>query len=283
MRTIISAAEMKAAGQAERAAGRSVGLVPTMGALHDGHLSLVRACRERADVVVVSLFVNPIQFGPNEDFTRYPRDLERDAGLLREAGAHILFAPEAAEMYPAGFRTRVEIEGLQDKLCGASRPGHFRGVCTVVLKLFHLVEPAVAVFGQKDAQQAIILKRMTRDLDLGLVIDVRPIVRETDGLAMSSRNAYLSPKERAAALVLSRALGEVRAAVRQGTLDAAVLKARMASILAAEPLARVDYAAIVDPEGLDPVAEVRAGDLVALAVHIGRTRLIDNWVVDSKG
>ncbi len=280
MRTIVGAAEMREAARSAKAGGLQVGLVPTMGALHEGHLSLVRACREKSGWTVVSLFVNPIQFGPREDFARYPRDLEKDASLLRAAGADILFAPTEVEMYPPGFRTRVEVDGLQDKLCGASRPGHFKGVCTVVLRLFRIVEPDLAVFGQKDAQQVMILKRMTRDLDLPTVIDVQPIHREADGLAMSSRNAYLNPEERIAAKVLSRALEEARRTVASGRRDAGRILGAMNAVLAAEPLARVEYAVLVDPESLDPTAEARPGDLAALAVIIGRTRLIDNWIVE---
>ncbi len=280
MRIIATAAEMRAAVRTARAEGRTVGLVPTMGALHEGHLSLVRACREAAGLTVVSLFVNPIQFGPREDFSSYPRDLEGDAKLLRATGADILFAPGVEEMYPPGFRTRIEVEGLQDKLCGASRPGHFKGVCTVVVRLFRLVEPDLAVFGQKDAQQVLILKRMVRDLDLPTRIHVGPIVREADGLAMSSRNAYLAPPERIAARVLSRALAAARDAVGSGRRSAAEVLAAMTAVLAAEPLARIEYAVLVDPESLEPAAEARPGDLAALAVRIGRTRLIDNWIVD---
>ncbi len=280
MRTIASAGPMKAAVRDARAEGLRIGLVPTMGALHEGHLSLVRACREKAGLTVVSLFVNPIQFGPQEDFARYPRDLERDAALLRDAGADILFAPTVAEMYPDGFRTRVEVEGLQDKLCGASRPGHFKGVCTVVLRLFRIIEPDLAVFGQKDAQQALILRRMVRDLDLPTALDVRPIVREADGLAMSSRNAYLSAAERIAARVLGRALEAVRTTVASGRRETADVLAAMRTVLAAEPLADVEYAALVDPDSLEPSPRARPGDLAALAVRIGRTRLIDNWIVE---
>jgi pantoate--beta-alanine ligase len=280
MRTIAAAAEMREAVRRARKEGLRIGLVPTMGALHEGHLSLVRACRETAGLTVVSLFVNPIQFGPQEDFARYPRDLDRDAAMLREAGADILFAPTVAEMYPDGFRTRIEVEGLQDKLCGASRPGHFKGVCTVVLRLFRIVEPDLAVFGQKDAQQALILRRMVRDLDLPTSLDIRPIVREPDGLAMSSRNAYLDPAERIAARVLRRALEAARATVASGRRETAEVLASMRAVLTAEPRASVEYAALVDPESLEPAPRARPGDLAALAVRIGRTRLIDNWIVE---
>jgi len=283
MRTIGPPAAMKAAIHAEKAAGRTIGFVPTMGALHEGHLSLVRASKSETDVTVVSIFVNPHQFGPQEDFARYPRDLAKDAALLEGEGVDYIFHPAEAEIYPSGFRTSVEVPGLQDKLCGRSRPGHFRSVCTVVLKLFEIVRPDIAVFGQKDAQQAIILKRLVRDLDLDVWIDVRPIVREPDGLAMSSRNQYLAPEERRAALVLSRSLTEAERAIRGGEHRAPVLIERMALAVQAEPLARLEYAEIVDPDSLDPVAEAGPGALVALAVRIGRTRLIDNFIVPKQG
>lgn len=274
---------MTEAVRAEKASGRTIGFVPTMGFLHEGHLSLVRASKSRTDTTVVSIFVNPVQFGPDEDLARYPRDVDRDTTLLEAAGVDILFLPEPAEVYPPGYKTYVEVRELQDRLCGRLRPGHFLGVATVVLKLFHIVSPGIAFFGQKDAQQAIVLKRMTADLNLDVDIDVRPIVREPDGLALSSRNVYLNPAERRAALVLSRSLGEARRAVDGGERRTGVILSRMRVVLEAEPLARVDYAEIVDPETLDPATEVRPGTLVALAVTIGRTRLIDNWIVAEKG
>jgi pantoate--beta-alanine ligase len=282
MRIVSSVADMAAASSRMRRDGRSIGLVPTMGFLHDGHLSLVRAARRAADAVVVSIFVNPTQFGPNEDFARYPRDLARDAALLEGESVDILFHPEAADMYPEGFKTFIEVHDLQNKLCGASRPGHFRGVCTVVLKLFEIVRPDIAVFGQKDAQQAIILRRMARDLNLGVNVDVRPIVREKDGLALSSRNTYLSPAERRAALVLSRSLKGAEDKIAAGEKRADVLRTGIKAVLELEPLARVDYVAIVDPVALDPVSEVGPGTLIALAAYFGKTRLIDNILVGPK-
>jgi pantoate--beta-alanine ligase len=283
VKTITTIAEMKAAVRGERNAGRTIGFVPTMGALHEGHLSLVRASRSRADATVVSIFVNPKQFGPQEDFGRYPRDPAGDAALLEGEGTDFLFTPPAEEMYPSGFRTAVEVEGLQDKLCGRTRPGHFRGVCTIVLKLFQIVRPDVAFFGQKDAQQALILKKMSRDLDLDVVLDIRPIVRESDGLAMSSRNKYLSAAERTAALVLSRGLAETAVAIRGGERRSAVLIEHLTETIRREQAARIDYIEIVDAETLEPAPDAGEGRLVALAAQFGRTRLIDNMIVSRKG
>ncbi len=282
MRILNAILDMKAAIRGERSAGRKIGFVPTMGGLHEGHLSLVRSSRAAADVTVVSIFVNPTQFGPGEDLDRYPRDLPRDADRLRAEGVDYLFCPEAGEMYPPGFRTSVEVGELQDRLCGRTRPGHFRGVATVVLKLFHIVQPDIAFFGRKDAQQAILLRRMARDLDLDVRLDVRPTVREPDGLAMSSRNSYLSVDERRAALVLSRSLNEARAVIQAGERRPEAVRARMKALIETEPLARVDYAEIVDPETLGPADQVTEGTLVALAVFVGRTRLIDNIIIGDK-
>ncbi len=283
MRTFTTIAAMKAAVREEKGLGKTVGLVPTMGSLHEGHLGLVRASKAKADVTVVSIFVNPRQFGPQEDLARYPRDLEGDAAILEKEGTDILFVPEVAEMYPQAFRTAVEVEGLQDRLCGKSRPGHFRGVCTIVLKLFQIVRPDIAFFGQKDAQQALILKRMTADLDLDVVLDVRPIVREADGLAMSSRNTYLSPAERKAALVLSRSLAEAGEAIRRGERRSDRLIELMTGLIRREPAARIDYVEIVDADTLDPAPDAGAGRLIALAVCFGPKRLIDNMIVPGEG
>lgn len=279
MRTIRSLAEMTAASREARAAGRTVGLVPTMGFLHEGHLSLVRDCRRKADVTVVSIFVNPLQFGPREDFRDYPRDIARDSALLEREGVDVLFCPEAGEMYPPGYRTFVEVTGLEDKLCGRSRPGHFRGVATVVLKLFDIVQPDAAFFGQKDAQQALIIRRLAADLDLSLSVEVRPIVREPDGLAMSSRNTYLGPEERRAALVLWKGLQATRESFDRGERKAEALLEALREPVVGEPLARLDYAELVDPETLEPVARVERETLAALAVYVGRTRLIDNIIL----
>jgi pantoate--beta-alanine ligase len=247
-----------------------------MGYLHKGHLSLVAESKRRTDVTVVSIFVNPTQFGPNEDFKKYPRDLEKDAAYLKAAGVDALFHPEAAEIYPPGYRTYVEVEGLQDRLCGRSRPGHFRGVATVVMKLFDIVAPDRAFFGAKDAQQVLIIRRMAADLDLDVEVVTCPLVREPDGLALSSRNAYLGPAERQAALVLSTSLRWAERAVAAGERDAERIVAGVRAVIEAEPLARIDYVEAVDPETLEPVAGVRGEVLLALAVFVGPTRLIDN-------
>jgi pantoate--beta-alanine ligase len=276
MTIVKSVATMKALAREWRREGKRIGFVPTMGYLHEGHLSLVRESKGRADVTVVSIFVNPTQFGPNEDFAKYPRDLAQDSAFLKEAGVDALFYPEASEIYPAGYRTYVEVEGLQDRLCGRSRPGHFRGVATVVLKLFEIVSPDFAFFGAKDAQQVLIIKRLAADLDLDVEIVTCPIVREPDGLALSSRNAYLDPAGRRAARVLSTSLRWAEKAVAAGERDASRLVSGIRAILDAEPLARVDYVEAVDPGTLDPVAELRGEVLVALAVFVGPTRLIDN-------
>ena len=255
------------------------GLVPTMGALHLGHLSLVSRARAECDHVGVSIFVNPTQFGPNEDLSRYPRDLERDLGLLRPLGVDVVWAPAPAEVYPSGFQTRIAIEGVGAPLEGVHRPGHFQGVATVVTKLFNVFAPARAYFGQKDAQQAAVIKRLARDLNFPVTIVVCPTVREPDGLAMSSRNSYLSAEERRAATVLYRALTAAKSRYDAGEHDAGVLRATMQSILAAEPLARVDYVSAASADALDELDRVRAGALLSLAVRIGSVRLIDNLVL----
>ena len=256
--------------------GPEVCLVPTMGALHAGHLSLIEAARKRSDRVVVSIFVNPTQFGPGEDFERYPRPLERDLKELERLGVGTVLVPEAGQMYPEGHRTRVLVEGLGRKLCGLSRPTHFQGVATVVLKLFHLVRPQAAFFGQKDAQQSILIRRMVRDLDLDVEVVVCPTVRERDGLAVSSRNRYLSPDERRAAPVLFRSLEWARQEVARGERRAPALLAGVQRCLDAEARVRVDYAVLVDPVDLEPVDWLEGKSLLALAVFVGTTRLIDN-------
>ena len=264
---------------AVRAAGKRLGCVPTMGFLHVGHLSLVALARERSDVVVLTLFVNPTQFGPKEDLAKYPRDFERDAALCREAGVDILFAPEAGAMYAPDASIYVTEEKLSRGLCGASRPGHFRGVCTVVAKLFNLCLPHVAVFGAKDAQQLRVIRRMTRDLNFPIEIVAGPTIREPDGLAMSSRNVYLSAEERQQALVLKRALDEAARLYQSGERAAAMLKTAMEKIIAAAPAAKIDYIEIVDDDTLEPVATLAKPALIALAVFLGKTRLIDNIVL----
>lgn len=269
-------AEMRAASRAARHQAKRSGFVPTMGALHQGHLSLVRAAKSQCDAVAVSIFVNPLQFAPTEDLVKYPRTFERDVALLEKESVEILFAPTPEEMYPAGAITYVTVEGLSQKLCGKSRPGHFRGVTTVVAKLFHIVEPDAAFFGQKDAAQATIIRRMVQDLNLPVEIVVCPIVREPDGLAMSSRNAFLSPQERHSALALNRSLTEVKKRFDQGERHAANLMEAGKQVLAQEPGVRLDYFEMVDPATLDPMPELTSPALVAVAAFVGKTRLIDN-------
>lgn len=269
-----------------RAGGLSVGFVPTMGYLHEGHAALIRRARAESGFVVASIFVNPLQFGPREDYRTYPRDLQRDARLASEAGADLLFAPADEEMYPAGVegqRTFVEVAGLSDRLCGASRPGHFRGVATVVTKLFHIVAPDRAYFGQKDAQQLLILRRLGRDLNLDVDLIAVPTVREADGLAMSSRNTYLSPEERVSAPALYRALLAAEALLAAGERSGPALCARMREVLAADPAVRTDYAAAVDPDTLDDLERVTDRVLLAVAAHVGRARLIDNLYLVIRG
>lgn len=277
MRTIDQVGAMQAWGRAMRGRDAArIALVPTMGALHAGHLSLVEIARRHADRVVASVFVNPTQFDRADDFARYPRDLERDGALLASAGVDVVFAPDAAEMYPPGAQTSVSVERLAEPLCGAHRPGHFRGVATVVLKLFHIVQPHVAVFGEKDYQQLALIRRMVRDLHVDIDVVGAPIVREDDGLAMSSRNRHLDPAERAAALCLVRALDAAEACVAAGERDTVALVEAANAVIALEPRARAEYVVAVDPDTLAPAAEVAGTVVLALAVWIGSTRLIDN-------
>jgi pantoate--beta-alanine ligase len=272
-------ARMRARAEDLRRDGRRIAVVPTMGALHDGHLALLRAARGRADVVILTIFVNPTQFGPKEDLSRYPRDEAGDLAKARGCGIDLAFCPDASAMYLPGAQTYVEVRELQKPLCGASRPGHFAGVATVVAKLFHVTQPHLAVFGEKDYQQLAIIRRMTRDLDFGIEIVGVPIVREADGLALSSRNAYLSTAERAAALCLSRGLAAAEALVKAGERDAGKLLAAVRAPIDAEPLARIDYVELRDADSLEPVATVDRTSVIAMAVFVGTTRLIDNRVV----
>ena len=260
-----------------------MGFVPTMGALHEGHLSLVRAARAKSDVVAASIFVNPLQFGPTEDFAKYPRWFEHDCELFEREGAELLFAPSVEEMYPAGLLTRVNVADLSGKLDGGSRPGHFQGVTTVVAKLFHVVEPDLAFFGQKDAAQVAVIRRMVRDLNFAVEIVVCPIVREADGLAMSSRNAYLNPVQRRQAVVLHRSLMRVQELAQSGERNAAKLAARGRGEFATYPEIRLEYIQIVDPETLYPVETISGGELVAVAAFAGKTRLIDNLLISATG
>jgi len=251
-----------------------------MGALHEGHLSLVRAAKAKSDVVAVSIFVNPTQFGPSEDFARYPRNLEKDCELLEREGVEFVFAPTVEEVYPRGAVTWVTVEGLSDRLCGKSRPGHFRGVATVVAKLFNIVEPDVAFFGQKDAAQVAVIKRMVRDLNMAVQIEICPIVREPDGLALSSRNAYLSPDERKMALVLHASLQRAQKLFNEGERNAAKLAAEAKKAFVWQPAVKLDYLDIVDPNGLEPLETLNQKSLVAVAAFVGNTRLIDNILLE---
>ena len=273
MHVITTVAEMI---KARDLAKRPLGLVPTMGYLHEGHLTLARQARQETRTVVASIFVNPTQFGPAEDFASYPRDMERDLSLLRSEGVDIVFAPTVEEMYPKGYSTYVEVEGVTKPLEGARRPGHFRGVATVVAKLFTIVRPDRSYFGQKDGQQVAVVKRLTQDLNLGTEIIVVPTVREPDGLAMSSRSVYLTQEERRAAPVLYRALCRVREMWQQGQRDAGVLRQEMESIITAGPLSHIDYVSIADAETLEELKRVDGPAMVSLAVRFGRTHLIDN-------
>ncbi|MGH9815457.1 MAG: pantoate--beta-alanine ligase [Candidatus Acidiferrales bacterium] len=283
METIYTLEWMKQSARAARAEGRIVGLVPTMGALHEGHLSLVRAAQRECSPVVVSIFVNPTQFGVGEDFTKYPRPIEQDRALLEELNVDCLFAPTAEEIYPDGFRTHVEVGGLGERFEGRVRPGHFRGVATVVLKLFEIVQPSFAYFGRKDAQQARIVRQMARDLNLDTEIVVCPIVREADGLAMSSRNAYLAADDRRRATVLHRALDAARTEILSGERDAARLLGRMREVLKSEPAAAPDYVEIVDADTFEPVTLLRRECLVLMAVRLGGMRLLDNMRIEERG
>ena len=279
MRLISSTSDMQDAAACHRSEGRVIGLVPTMGYLHEGHTSLIRLARDRSDLAVVSLFVNPLQFGPNEDYQTYPRNLKEDLRLIEEAGGEIVFTPPTDEMYPDDFSTHVHVEGLTDDLCGASRPGHFRGVTTVVTKLLAIVKPHLAVFGQKDAQQALIIRRMVRDLNFESEILIGPTIREPDGLAISSRNVYLDPEQRQEATLLYRALQVARDLIQAGERDAEKIVQGMRNLISESPSARIDYVSIVDTDRLKPRDRISGEILIAGAVHFGRARLIDNIIM----
>jgi pantoate--beta-alanine ligase len=283
METIRTIAWMKEKAREARLEQRDIGFVPTMGALHAGHLALVERARRQCSPVYASIFLNPTQFGANEDLSKYPRPLEADMEKLTAANVDALFLPQAADIYPPGFSTYVQVDGLSDRFEGKTRSGHFRGVATIVLKLFEIVQPHYAYFGRKDAQQVRIVQQMVRDLNLDTEIVVCPIVREPDGLAMSSRNAYLSGEERTAATVLSRALRAAENELAAGVRDSLELQCAMQKVLAAEPRARVDYAEIVDAETFEPVARVSRRSHAVLAVHVGKARLIDNLLIEPVG
>ena len=277
LQTIKETRQACATARAAAAKPATIGLIPTMGALHEGHLSLIRAAKKQCDIVVATIFVNPTQFGPNEDFSRYPRTFSSDCALLEAEGVDILFAPTVEDMYPNGIsRTFIEVPGISERLDGLSRPGHFRGVATVVAKLFHIVSPDRAYFGQKDAAQVAVLRAMVHDLDFPVELIVCPTVRDSDGLALSSRNQYLSPEERAQALALSRSLASVTAQVAKGIRDTAQLKSSILQDLQFIPALKIDYVEIVDPTTLEPIVDVQAGALIAVAAWLGKTRLIDN-------
>lgn len=277
LRTI---ADIQAYAKARKQEGKTIGLVPTMGALHEGHLTLMRAARAKCDIVIASVFVNPVQFGPNEDFDAYPRRFEADCQKLETVPVDAVFHPEPSEMYPEGFCTYVNVEGdITHKLCGAQRPGHFRGVATVVTKLMNLARADEAFFGQKDAQQVVVIRRFVADLNLNVHINMVPIVREESGLARSSRNQYLSAEEKEAALILSRSLRKAATAYESGETDVATLKQIVIASLNTEPLARIDYVELYDFPGLNEVTRVTQASLLAIAVKIGKTRLIDNVIL----
>jgi pantoate--beta-alanine ligase len=283
VRVLHTIADTQALCRQARRDGKRIGLVPTMGALHEGHLSLVKAARAQTDFVIASIFVNPLQFAPNEDLAKYPRTFERDCQMLQAEGVAAVFAPTPDEMYPKDAATFVEVVGLPQKLEGRTRPTHFRGVTTVVAKLFNIVQPERAFFGQKDAQQVVIIQKMVRDLNMDIDIAVCPIVRERDGLAMSSRNRYLDTEQRRQALVLYRALTRIQMEADRGESSAANLIDSGKSVIAEEPQVRLDYLEIVDRESLDPVASISRGALVTIAAYVGPTRLIDNVVLQGVG
>ena len=279
MQIITTIKQMQGYSDALRQQQKRIAVVPTMGYLHEGHLSLVRIAKELADAVIVTIFVNPKQFGPNEDFTAYPRDMDRDVNLVATVGADCIYTPAPGEMYPEGYQTTVRVNKLTEHLCGISRPSHFEGVTTVVAKLFNATKPHVAVFGEKDFQQLQVIRRMVRDMDMDMDIIGAPIVREPDGLALSSRNKYLSAQERTAALVLSRSLFEIRELCAQGEHDALKLSQQVWQNISAEPLAKIDYIKVCDLETLEDVSQIRRDAIVALAVFFGKTRLIDNVIL----
>jgi len=278
---IPEAAKMQRLAEQTRQAGRSIGLVPTMGALHEGHLSLIRRCRAENDLAVMTLFVNPLQFDRKDDLAQYPRDLDRDREQARAAGADVIFAPRTEDMYPRGYATYVTVEGLTSRWEGATRPGHFRGVATVCTKLFTACRPHRAYFGQKDFQQSLVIRRLVADLNLGFEIVVLPTVREADGLALSSRNVLLKPDERRQAAILSQALFAAQAAVKRGERDGAKLRADIESQIQTVSLAVVDYVAVCDPETLEPLTRIAWRAVALVAVRFGSTRLIDNVLLDT--
>lgn len=283
MQVLTTVREMQEYSDRVKSQGKTIGLVPTMGFLHEGHLSLVRKAKSVTDIVVVSIFVNPTQFGPGEDFHKYPRAMERDIDVCLKEGVDVIFAPTTEEMYPSPYLTYVNVEGITDRLCGRSRPGHFRGVATVVTKLFNIVAPDKAFFGWKDAQQLIVIKQMVKDLNMRVKVVGLPTVRETDGLAMSSRNKYLSPEERQSATCLYRALLHAKELIEKGERDVGKIVDAMRGIVEKEPLAEIDYIEISDADSLEEISRIKGNVLIALAVKFGNARLIDNMVVSVEG
>lgn len=283
MQVLTTVREMQEYSDRVKSQGKAIGLVPTMGFLHEGHLSLVRKAKSVTDIVVVSIFVNPTQFGPGEDFHKYPRAMERDIDVCLKEGVDVIFAPTTEEMYPSPYLTYVNVEGITDRLCGRSRPGHFRGVATVVTKLFNIVAPDKAFFGWKDAQQLIVIKQMVKDLNMRVKVVGLPTVRETDGLAMSSRNKYLSPEERQSATCLYRALLHAKELIEKGERDVGKIVDAMRGIVEKEPLAEIDYIEISDADSLEEISRIKGNVLIALAVKFGNARLIDNMVVSVEG
>lgn len=280
MRLIDSISDIKAVIKAQKSMGKTIGLVPTMGYLHEGHMSLVNMSVQHNDFTVLSVFVNPVQFGPNEDFERYPRDIDRDIKMAETAGVDVVFSPSVSEMYPDGYKTYVEVEGITNILCGRTRPGHFKGVTTVVNKLFNIVQPDRAYFGQKDAQQVVVIKKMVKDLNMNLEIVTCPIVREKDGLAMSSRNVYLSGEERKSALILSKSLFEAEELIKKGETGKENILKYITDRIKSEKSAQIDYIEIINAETLDSIEFLKGRVLIALAVKFGNTRLIDNVIVE---
>lgn len=279
MRILRTIKQMSNFSKKAKCKGESIGFVPTMGALHEGHLSLIRCARKENDIVVVSIFVNPIQFGPKEDFKKYPRNLKEDARLCAGAGVDAIFYPYTKELYPINYKTYVSVSGLSDCLCGTFRPGHFQGVATVVTKLFNLVKPDTAYFGQKDAQQAIIIKKMVKDLNMPVKIKIMPTIRGRDGLALSSRNTYLNEKEREKAVVLHQALVLAKDLIKRGNKDTVTIIRKMRQLIKRKKAAKIDYISVVDLSSLKPLKRVSGKCLIALAVWIGKTRLIDNIII----
>lgn len=282
MKILTDIDKMKIYSRIMKKDGKSIGFVPTMGYLHDGHVSLIRNARKQNDIVIMSVFVNPIQFGPGEDYEKYPRDIARDEDIAKKEGVDVVFYPKKEDMYPADFSTYVEVGNLTDNLCGVKRPGHFKSVATVVTKLFEITKPDMAYFGQKDAQQAAVIKKMARDLNMDIIIKILPIIREDDGLAMSSRNAFLNKKERQSALVLYQALKKAEELFSGGERSSKKIAESIEGLLIKTESAKIDYIKIVDAEDLKDINEIKDAALVALAVFIGKTRLIDNTILDPK-